>query len=92
MIRHSDDSDLWALLDRCVGTLRATRLFQVLEVEPQLLQGRTRAVSRAVLAQALTMLLFEDVEQARGANRACAAVEKRPEIGVVRESKHDPYA
>ena len=61
MLRRSDDSDLWALLDRCAGTVRAARLFQVLEVEPQLLQARTRAVSRAVLAQALTMLLFEDV-------------------------------
>ena len=61
MLRLSDDSDLWALLDRCAGTVRAARLFQVLEVEPRLLQARTRAVSRAVLAQALTMLLFEDV-------------------------------
>lgn len=52
---------LWALLDRVVGTVRTVRLFEVLTVHADLLRPRRDRVGRAELAQALTMLLFEDV-------------------------------
>lgn len=55
------ETALWALLDRTVGTARTVRLFEVLTVHPTLLQPRRGVVARAELAQALTMLLFEDV-------------------------------
>jgi len=61
------ETTLWALLDRVVGTARTTRLFEALDVHPQLLRPRAEGagaadtVSRVELAQALNMLLFEDV-------------------------------
>jgi hypothetical protein len=61
------ESTLWALLDRVVGTARTERLFQALAVHPTLLRERVETapgggtVTRAELAQALNMLLFEDV-------------------------------
>lgn len=55
------ESTLWALLDRVVGTVRTVRLFEALAIHPSLLRPRGDTVRRAELAQALTMLLFEDV-------------------------------
>jgi hypothetical protein len=55
------ETTLWALLDRVVGTVRTVRLFEALTVHPVVLQPRGGRVTRAELAQALTMLLFEDV-------------------------------
>jgi hypothetical protein len=55
------ETTLWALLDRVVGTVRTVRLFEVLAIHPSLLRPRAESVGRAELAQALCMLLFEDV-------------------------------
>jgi hypothetical protein len=55
------ETTLWALLERVVGTVRTVRLFEVLAIHPSLLRARRAEVGRAELAQALTMLLFEDV-------------------------------
>ena len=55
------ETTLWSLLNRVVGTVRTVRLFEVLQVHPSLLRARRDRVGRAELAQALTMLLFEDV-------------------------------
>lgn len=59
------ESVLWALLDRVVGTVRTVRLFEALALPEDLLRTRSAAactgVSRLELAQALNMLLFEDV-------------------------------
>lgn len=59
------ESVLWALLDRVVGTVRTVRLFEALATVGGVLRPRPTAacvgVSRVELAQALNMLLFEDV-------------------------------
>lgn len=55
------ETTLWALLERCVGTVRTVRMFEALEIHGSLLQPRADRVSRVELAQALNMLLFEDV-------------------------------
>lgn len=55
------ETNLWALLERATGTVRTVRLFEALEIHPSLLLQRGGLVSRAELAQALNMLLFEDV-------------------------------
>lgn len=63
-MRMVHESVLWALLDRVVGTVRTVRLFEALETHESLLRPRTGeslTVTRAELAQALNMLLFEDV-------------------------------
>ena len=60
-MRILHDTVLWALLDRCVGTVRTVRLFEALDIDESLLRPRAGAVRRAELAQALNMLLFEDV-------------------------------
>jgi hypothetical protein len=48
-------------LDRVVGTVRTDKLFAALRVHPTLLRPRGGKVARAELAQAMNMLLFEDV-------------------------------
>ncbi|MCA8968044.1 MAG: DUF1338 family protein, partial [Planctomycetes bacterium] len=56
------ESTLWALLDRVVGTVRTVRLFEALTIHGDLLAAKGEGlVDRKVLAQALNMLLFEDV-------------------------------
>jgi hypothetical protein len=60
-MQNLHETTLWALLDRVVGTVRTVRLFEVLGLHATLLQPRRDRVSRRELAQALTMLLFEDV-------------------------------
>jgi len=52
---------LWTLLEQAAGTVRTVRLFEALAIHPSLLLSVSGRVSRAELAQALTMLLFEDV-------------------------------
>jgi hypothetical protein len=60
-MRNVHDSTLWTLLETTVGMARTTRLFDALVVHESLLRPRADCVSRAELAQALLMLLFEDV-------------------------------
>ena len=56
-----EQGTLGILLTRMVGAERADRLLRVLVVAPALLVERGERASRAVLAQALNMLLFEDL-------------------------------
>jgi hypothetical protein len=52
---------LYQLLERSIGHDRTGRLFRVLVIHPDLIAVAGPCVSRAVLAQALNMLLFEDI-------------------------------
>ncbi|MCA8948646.1 MAG: DUF1338 family protein [Planctomycetes bacterium] len=60
-MQNLHETGLWALLDRTVGTVRTVRLFEALQIHPDLLLPRTDRLHRKELAQALNMLLFEDV-------------------------------
>lgn len=60
-MQNLHESTLWALLDRVVGTVRTVRLFEALQIHASLLRPRSDRLNRAELAQALNMLLFEDV-------------------------------
>ncbi|WP_084079989.1 DUF1338 domain-containing protein [Edaphobacter aggregans] len=57
----TQNSTLHQLLETIVGPQRTDRLFQVLVIHPDLASDPGPRVSRAVLAQALNMLLFEDL-------------------------------
>ena len=61
MMRNLHETNLWALLEAAVGVVRTVRLCEALVVHERLLRPRQETVDRAELAQALTMLLFEDV-------------------------------
>jgi hypothetical protein len=61
MMSPSQAPLLETLLDRTLGEARAERLFRLLHVHPQLVEARGPLVSRAVMAQALNMVLFEDL-------------------------------
>lgn len=50
-------------LDRLIGSERTSQLFHVLAIDPALTEDSGPRVSRAKLAQALNMLLFEDLIQ-----------------------------
>jgi len=50
-------------LKKVVGAERADRLFQVLVVAPGLMAETGDTISRAGIAQALNMMLFEDLLQ-----------------------------
>ncbi len=52
---------LRATLEAIVGVDRASQLFQLLVIHPEIASDSGPQVSRAVLAQALNMLLFEDL-------------------------------
>jgi len=52
---------LEATLDNLIGAERTKRLFNVLVVNPVLIEDSGSRISRAKLAQALNMLLFEDL-------------------------------
>jgi hypothetical protein len=54
-------TNLWALLEQVAGTVRTVRLFEALLVHESLLLPTGARTTRAELAQALNMLLFEDV-------------------------------
>lgn len=58
------------LLASCVGAPRARRLLATIDVHPPLLAEPGEAVSRAVLAQALTMILFDDLLERVPSGRA----------------------
>lgn len=60
-MQTSHQTTLWALLEQTAGAVRTGRLFEALEVHPSLLLPASARTTRAELAQALTMLLFEDV-------------------------------
>jgi len=57
----SDNGVLWQLLENLVQHERCSRLFRVLVIHPDLVVDPGPRVSRAVIAQALNMLLFEDL-------------------------------
>ena len=57
----SQNGILRQLLEAVASSDRTTRLFQVLVIHPDLASHPGPRVSRAVLAQALNMLLFEDL-------------------------------
>jgi Domain of unknown function (DUF1338) len=56
-----NEAVLETVLDRLTGAERAKRLFQVLTIKPELLQEMGTYISQAGVAQALNMLLFEDL-------------------------------
>ncbi|WP_260703398.1 DUF1338 domain-containing protein [Edaphobacter flagellatus] len=58
---RSQDGVLWQLLESLAGQERCARLFRVLVIHQDLTGDPGPRVSRAVLAQALNMLLFEDL-------------------------------
>jgi hypothetical protein len=55
------EANLTRLLGDTIGTARADALFGAMQVADSLLEERGETVSRAVLAQTLNMLLFEDL-------------------------------
>jgi hypothetical protein len=57
----SDNSVLRKTLDKIIGSERAEQLFKVLVIHPEITADPGPQVSRAALAQALNMLLFEDL-------------------------------
>jgi hypothetical protein len=57
----SEGSVLRTVLSRIIGSERAERLFKVLVIHSEIADDQGPRVSRAVLAQALNMLLFEDL-------------------------------
>lgn len=60
-------------VEKVVGAERAQRLFQVLTIQPELMHESGTHISQAGLAQALNMLLFEDlVERVPDAQRYVA--------------------
>jgi len=59
----SGNGVLRKLLTNIIGPERTNRLFQVLVIHPDLAADQGPQVSRAVLSQALNMLLFEDLLQ-----------------------------
>ncbi len=59
----SESGVLRKLLTSIIGPERTDRLFQVLVIHPDLAADQGPQVSRAVLSQALNMLLFEDLLQ-----------------------------
>jgi len=59
----SENGVLRKLLTSIIGLERTDRLFQVLVIHPDLAADQGPQVSRAVLSQALNMLLFEDLLQ-----------------------------
>ncbi len=59
----SENSILNKLLTGVIGANRTARLFQVLVIHPTIAEDERSQVSRAVLSQALNMLLFEDLAE-----------------------------
>jgi len=57
----SDNSVLRKTLDKIIGSERTGQLFKVLVIRPEIAADPGPQVSRAALAQALNMLLFEDL-------------------------------
>jgi hypothetical protein len=59
----SENGVLNKLLTNVIGANRTARLFQVLVIHPTIAEDQRLQVSRAALAQALNMLLFEDLAE-----------------------------
>ena len=57
----SETGVLRQLLEKSIGSERTERLFHVLVLHPDLASDKGPQVSRAILSQALNMLLFEDL-------------------------------
>lgn len=57
----TDNGVLRQTLEKIIGPERTARLFQVLVIHPAIAEDAGPQVSRAVIAQALNMLLFEDL-------------------------------
>ncbi len=58
---RNDTGTLRGTVDTILGPSRAAKLFQLLVLHPEIASESGPQVSRAVLAQALNMLLFEDL-------------------------------
>lgn len=58
---ENNESVLAITLENVLGPKRATRLFNLLTVPPSLLDETGDTISRAAIAQALNMMLFEDL-------------------------------
>jgi hypothetical protein len=58
---NSDCGILCKILNEIIGTERTLKIFKVLVIHPEIVADAGPHVSRAVLAQALNMLLFEDL-------------------------------
>ncbi len=58
---HSNESAVFELVKGCVGPFRAERLFRTVHVDPALLRPVGIDVSRAELAEALNLCLFDDL-------------------------------
>jgi 2-oxoadipate dioxygenase/decarboxylase len=57
----TNEAALQGTLEKVIGPERAQRLFQVLTIRPELLGENGTNISRAAIAQALNMMLFEDL-------------------------------
>src|SRR5690242_17074182 len=57
----SNNGALKQVLERIIGPERTDCLFQVLVIHPEIAGDAGPEVSRAIVAQALNMLLFEDL-------------------------------
>lgn len=58
---HTNGSALSWLVESAVGRLRSERLFQAVQVDPALVQPLGESVSRAELAQAMNLVLLDDL-------------------------------
>lgn len=58
---RSDSGVLQQTLEKVIGPERADRLFKVLVIHPAIAEDKGPQLSRAVIAQAMNMLLFEDL-------------------------------
>jgi hypothetical protein len=58
---RENDTNLWSLVDGCAGRPRTQRLFQVIKQDPGLLKPLSSEVTRAEIAQALNLLLLDDL-------------------------------
>lgn len=56
-----NDTNLWHLVDGRAGRPRTERLFQVTETDPSLLKPLSPEITRAEIAQALNLLLLDDL-------------------------------
>jgi hypothetical protein len=58
---QANDSNLWSLVESSAGRPRTERLFHVVQTDPALLQPLSDYVARAEVAQALNLLLLDDL-------------------------------
>jgi hypothetical protein len=56
-----NESSLWQMVEAGVGRPRTERLFRAIQVDPALIRSRRPDVTRAELAQALNLLLADDL-------------------------------